>query len=234
MIQIIIFYTYHLIVNVQELSVMVLKVFKVALNILIFLILLFFIFSDLKVIAQAAKQKDATVVAVQELTDLEGDEWSYRAVQELVEKYDVLEGYPDGTFKGKTPSTRFELAAAVYDLATYFSEEIALDREDLAKLAKLLDEFSNELKTIQGRVDELQNRVSVVETKTTTLEGQVQQQGAQLEEHEKRLAYSERRKGFIIERLVKGVFVDIRDISRGVFAAVIAPFNKKVSEALVK
>lgn len=189
---------------------------------------------SLEVLAQAAKQKDATVVAIQELTDVEGSEWAYRAVQDLVEKYDVLEGYPDGTFKGKKPSTRFELAAAVYDLATYFSEEIALDREDLAKLAKLLDEFSTELKTIQGRVDELQNRVTAVETRATTLEGQIAQHATQLDEHEKRLAYSERRKGFLIERLVKGVFVDIRDIGRGVFAAVAAPFNKEIREALVK
>lgn len=189
---------------------------------------------NLNVFAQAAKQKDATVVAIQELTDVEGSEWAFKAVQDLVEKYDVLEGYPDGTFKGKKPSTRFELAAAVYDLATYFSEEIALDREDLAKLAKLLDEFSGELKTIQGRVDELQNRVTAVEGRTTTLEGQVAQHATQIDEHEKRLAYSERRKGFLFERLVKGVFVDIRDIGRGVFAAVAAPFNKEISEALIK
>ena len=184
--------------------------------------------------AQAAKQKDASVVAVQELNDIEGNEWAYRAVQELVEKYDVLEGYPDGTFKGKQPSTRFELAAAVYDLATYFSDEIALDRGDLAKLAKLMEEFSGEIKTLQGKVDQLETKVTALDTRTTSLEGQVAKQTTQLEEHEKRLAYSERRKGFILERLIKGVVVDVRDLSRGVFAAVAAPFNKKINSAISK
>ena len=184
--------------------------------------------------AQAAKQKDASVVAVNELTDVEGNEWAYMAVQELVEKYDVFEGYPDGTFKGKNPSTRFELAAAIYDLATYFSDEIALDRDDLAKLAKLLDEFSNDIKAIQGRVDQLETKVGNLNTRTTTLEGQVAQHSAQLLEHEKRLAYSERRKGFILERLLKGLAVDARDLSRGLIAAFSAPFNKKVSQAVSK
>ena len=184
--------------------------------------------------AQAAKQKDASVVAVNELTDVQGNEWAYKAVQELVEKYDVLEGYPDGTFKGKKPTTRFELAAAVYDLATYFSDEIALDRNDLSKLAKLLDEFSGELKTLQGRVDQLESKVAAIDTRTTTLEGQVALNTSRLEEHEKRLAYAERRKGFIIERLLKGLVVDVRDFSRGFFAAVVAPFNKDINAAISK
>lgn len=191
--------------------------------------------------AQAARQRDSSVVAVDELTDLKGDEWAYKSVQGLVEKYDVLEGYPDGTYKGKKPSTRFELAAAVYDLATYFSDEIALDREDLAKLAKLLDEFSGEIKTLQGRVDGLETKVTTLDTretalegKVTALEGQVAEHTTELDEHVKRLAFAERRKGFIFERLIKGVVVDVRDLSRGMFAAVAAPFNKEINSAISK
>ena len=220
---------------------MIFKGYKFLYSVKLFLLIILISGFNCQVYAQAAKQKDASVVAVNELTDVEGNEWAYQAVQALVEKYDVLEGYPDGTFKGKKPSTRFELAAAVYDLATYFSDEIALDREDLAKLAKLLDEFSGEIKTLQGKVDALETKVAgidtkvgTLETKTATLEGKVAQHEAQLLEHEKRLAYSERRKGFIFERLVKGVFVDVRDISRGLLAAVSAPFNKKINEAISK
>lgn len=205
------------------------------------LLLSLLFFSINKTGAQGARQSDASVVAVNELNDIEGNEWAYGAVRELVEKYDVLEGYPDGTYRGQKPSTRFELAAAVYDLATYFSDEIALDREDLAKLAKLLDEFSGEIKTIQGKVDEIEKKVAdldtragVLETKTTTLEGQVADHTAKLDEHEKRLAYSERRKGFVLERLLKGIVVDIRDISRGMVAAVAAPFNKDIRQAINK
>lgn len=209
---------------------------------LLALILLFvftFNFSASYSFAQGARQKDASVVAINELSDVEGDEWAYKALQELVEKYDVLEGYPDGTFRGKNKATRFELAAAVYDLATYFSDEIALDREDLAKLAKLLDEFSTEIKDIQTKVDTLEGKVTTLETKTATLEGTVNEHTTKLAAHdeklaeyEKRLAYAERRRGFLIERLVKGLVVDVRDLSRGIFAALYSRFNKDLSSAI--
>ena len=192
----------------------------------IFLIIIMFFVNAQSAFSQAARQKDATVVAVEELNDVKSDTWAYGAVKELVEKYDVLEGYPDGTFKGASKSTRFELAAAIYDLSTYFSGEIALDREDLAKLAKLLEEFSGEIKAIQGRVDQLEGKVTVLEQRTTTLEGTVSQHTSQLLEDEKRLAYLERRKGFLLERLGKGLVIDVRDFYRGTFSAVFSPFDK--------
>lgn len=190
--------------------------------------------SDNGSFAQAARQKDSTVVAVNELSDVESDAWAYNAVQQLVEKYDVLEGYPSGKYEGKKSTTRFELAASLYDLATYFGDEIALDRDDLSKLAKLMDEFSTELKTIQGRVDELEKKVAAIDVRTTTLEGTVAKHEDLLQEHEKRLAYAERRKGFILERLIKGLVVDARDLSRGMYAAVSAPFDKDISQAISK
>ena len=183
---------------------------------------------------EAVRQKDTTVVAVNQLEDVKGDEWAYKAVQELVEKYDVLEGYPDSTYRGKEFATRFELAAALYDLATYFSDEIAKDRADLEKLAKLLDEFSNEIKALQGRVDQIEGKVTALDTRTTALETKVAEHTVKLDEHEKRLAYAERRKGFILERLIKGLVVDLRDITRGVLAAATLPFNKELRDALNK
>lgn len=185
-------------------------------------------------LAQAARPIDSRVVSVQELSDVDSSIWAYDAVKGLVEKYDVLEGYPDGTYKGKKLTTRFELAAAVYDLATYFSDEIGKDRDDLAKLAKLMDEFSSELKTLQGRVDKLEAKVTDIDGRVTTLEGTVAKHETLLQEHEKRLAYAERRKGFILERLIKGLVVDVRDLSRGVLAAVSAPFNKDLGDAINK
>ena len=207
---------------------------KYILSIILTIVVIDVVANNDSAFAQAARQRDATVVAVNELTDVEGDEWAYEAVQGLVEKYDALEGYPDSSFRGKRKATRFELAAATYDLATYFSDEIALDREDLAKLAKLLDEFSGEVKTIQGRVDNLETQVAGLETKTTALEGKVDEHSTKLDEHEKRLAYAERRKGFILERMIKGVIVDVRDLSRGIFASIAAPFNKDINAAISK
>lgn len=207
--------------------------FKLTLMVYLISVFLIGIISN-PVFSQAARQNDASVVAVQELNDIEGNEWAYKAVQELVEKYDVLEGYPDGTYKGQKSTTRFELAAAVYDLATYFSDEISGDREDLSKLAKLMEEFSGEIKALQQKVDEMEKKVASIDTRTTALEGQIAEQRTKIEEHEKRLAYAERRKGFILERLLKGLVVDIRDLSRGIIAAVSAPFDKNISASISK
>lgn len=198
--------------------------------------------------AQTTREVDTKVVAVNELADLKGDEWAYKAISELVEKYDVLEGYPDGKFKGNKYTTRFELAAALYDLATYFGDEIAKNKEDLTKLAKLMDEFSTELKALQARVDKLEATATDHEGRIKKLEGTVAQHTTQLadhdkqlaehksilNEHEKRLAYAERRKGFIFERLIKGLVVDIRDFSRGLFAAFMSPFSEDISSAINK
>ena len=41
--------------------------------------------------------------------------WAYDAVRELA-RLGIIEGYPDGTFKGKQPMTRYEFAIAVYRL----------------------------------------------------------------------------------------------------------------------
>ncbi|OGI19942.1 MAG: hypothetical protein A3B68_00135 [Candidatus Melainabacteria bacterium RIFCSPHIGHO2_02_FULL_34_12] len=208
--------------------------FKTYCPMILFLFVVFSFSLNIQTANAQSKQKDTTIVSVNELTDLKGDEWAFKAVKELVEKYDVLEGYPDATYLGQKFATRLELAAALYDLATYFSDEIALDREDLAKLAKLMDEFSNELKAIQVKVDELEGKVADLDKRTGALETQVTEHKAILDEHEKRLAYAERRKGFILERLIKGVVVDIRDVTRGLLATILSPFDKKLSSTISK
>ncbi|MFA4030274.1 MAG: hypothetical protein GDYSWBUE_001916 [Candidatus Fervidibacterota bacterium] len=45
--------------------------------------------------------------------DVPPTHWAYQAVRQLVE-WGILEGYPDGTFKGSQPLTRYEFALAVW------------------------------------------------------------------------------------------------------------------------
>ncbi len=55
-------------------------------------------------------------VAAQEVPkDVPITHWAYDAVREL-SRLGIIEGYPDGTFKGKQPMTRYEFAIAVYRL----------------------------------------------------------------------------------------------------------------------
>ncbi len=80
------------------------------------------------------------------------------------------------------------------------------DKADLEKFAALLDEFRNELNALKARVDSLEARMKAVEEKNI--------------EQDMRLAYAERAKGFIIERVVKGTAIDIRDVAIGGVRAV--------------
>ncbi len=142
---------------------------------------------------------------VSELTDVVGNEWAYNALKELVNNpCHVLVGYPDRTFRGQKSATRFELAAALYKYEQCIVERLALkaDKADLEKFAALLEEFRGELNALKARVDSLEKRMDAVEAKNA--------------EQDMRLAYAERTKGFLWERVVKGTVIDVRDIGVGV------------------
>ena len=76
------------------------------------------------------------------------------------------------------------------------------DKADLEKFAALLEEFRGELNALKARVDSLEKRMDAVEAKNA--------------EQDMRLAYAERQKGFLWERVVKGTVIDVRDIGVGV------------------
>ena len=142
---------------------------------------------------------------VSELTDVVGNEWAYNALKELVNNpCHVLVGYPDRTYRGQKSTTRFELAAALYKYEQCITERLAqkADKADLEKFAALLEEFRGELNALKARVDSLEVRMKLVEDKNV--------------EQDMRLAYAERQKGFIIERLVKGTAIDVRDVGVGI------------------
>lgn len=142
---------------------------------------------------------------VSELTDVVGNEWAYNALKELVNNpCHILVGYPDRTYRGQKSTTRFELAAALYKYEQCITERLAqkADKADLEKFAALLEEFRGELNQLKSRVDDLERRMKLVEEKNI--------------EQDMRLAYAERQKGFLLERLVKGTLVDVRDMGVGV------------------
>ena len=123
------------------------------------------------------------VTNVTQLQDVQPGDWAYVALQELVERYGCIAGYPDGTFRGDRALTRYEFAAGLNACLDRVNELIAaatsdkVRKEDLATLQRLQEEFSVELATLRGRVDALEAGTAQLEGNqfsiTTKLNGEV-------------------------------------------------------------
>ena len=91
-------------------------------------------------------------------SDVTPNDWAYQAVSQLAAE-GVVEGYPDGTFKGQQNITRYEMAQMV---ARAMVKQDQLNAEQQAQLNRLADEFANELNSLGVRVSNLENRVGNV------------------------------------------------------------------------
>ena len=137
-------------------------------------------------IAQVPTPNDdlGQVTSVSQLSDVQPTDWAFQALQSLVERYGVIAGYPDGTFKGNRALTRYEFAAGLNAALDRLNEVIAtstadlVKREDLETLKKLQEQFAAELATLRGRVDSLEARSAKLEatqfSTTTKLQGLAQ------------------------------------------------------------
>ena len=91
-------------------------------------------------------------------SDVTPNDWAYQAVSQLAAE-GVVEGYPDGEFKGQQNITRYEMAQMV---ARAMVKQDQLNAEQQAQLNRLADEFANELNSLGVRVSNLENRVGNV------------------------------------------------------------------------
>ena len=134
-------------------------------------------------VAQLSSDKISQTTSVSQFRDVQPRDWAFQALQSLVERYNCISGYPDGTFRGNRTLNRFEFAASLNACLERVSELIAsstadaVKKEDLATLQRLQEEFSAELATLRGQVDALEARTSELEgnqfSTTTKLKGEV-------------------------------------------------------------
>lgn len=103
--------------------------------------------------------------------DVNKSHWAADAVAELAAK-GIIEGYPDGTFKGDRRATRWEMAAMIARLLSLMEKEHATfaTKEDYQTVKALADEYAKELEAFGIRVMALEEGYSKLENRIDTLE----------------------------------------------------------------
>ena len=96
--------------------------------------------------------------AANPFSDVEPSSWAYQSVEQLASA-GIINGYPDGTFKGNKDITRYEMAQMV---AKAMANQDRANAEQQAMINRLADEFSNELNTLGVHVAKLEDQVGNV------------------------------------------------------------------------
>lgn len=94
------------------------------------------------------------VSAANPFADVDTSSWAYQAVSQLSDQ-GVVDGYPDGTFKGDKNVSRYEMAQII---ARLMAKEESLNDSQRATVQKLSAEYAGELQSLGVRVKELEKK----------------------------------------------------------------------------
>ena len=95
-----------------------------------------------------------TASAANPFSDVESNSWAYEAVASLSDR-NIIEGYPDGTFRGNKHITRYELAQIT---ARLLAKKDSLTAEQQSVVDKLSREYANDLSNLGVRISELEKK----------------------------------------------------------------------------
>lgn len=106
--------------------------------------------------------------------DVPSDHWSVKAVAELAREQ-LVEGFPDGEFKGKKVVTRYDMAIHLAKLLARIDRIRAEGRsglgpEEAVTITRLTNEYKQELDLLGVKVDALEARLGTLERTTAKLD----------------------------------------------------------------
>ena len=125
--------------------------------------------------------KTAQMTNVSQLSDVSPTDWSFQALQSLVERFGCIAGYPDGTFRGNKSLSRYEFAAGLNACLQRLNEllntatESRLTEDELISLQRLQNEFAAELSLLRNQIYDLETWATNFNqfSTTTQLSGEV-------------------------------------------------------------
>ena len=106
-------------------------------------------------------------VSATPFSDVPANHWAYEAIESLAAD-GLVEGYPDGKFKGDRPLTRYEMAVLVARVIAKLQANGAgyASKADLDKLQKLIDALKDELDSLGVRVTNLEDALDALDKRT--------------------------------------------------------------------
>lgn len=101
--------------------------------------------------------------------DVPANSWAYQAIVQLAND-GIINGYPDGTFKGNRPITRYEAALMVERAVKVMTDKLRtpatapeVTAADITALRNLLDEFRGDIVALRIKVGDIDDRLKKVE-----------------------------------------------------------------------
>ncbi|MFZ5949513.1 MAG: S-layer homology domain-containing protein [Candidatus Rifleibacteriota bacterium] len=134
----------------------------------------------LKSLALSAALLMAPAIAgASQFSDVPVSHWAYDAIHQLAGK-GVLQGYPDGTFKGNKALTRFDLSMATAKMLASVEQMLEsgagnlVTKADLQTLEKLTVEFADELALLGVKVTSIEDDMVVAKEDVAMLKRDVE------------------------------------------------------------
>ncbi len=105
--------------------------------------------------AAALLLSGGAAAAANPFSDVAPSDWAYQAVADLSDQ-GIVEGYPDGTFRGGAPVTRYEMAQIT---ARLMAKEDQYSAEQRAVIDRLAAEYADALDSLGVRVTNLEKKI---------------------------------------------------------------------------
>lgn len=136
-------------------------------------------------VASAQDTAPVTSATVTNFTDIPAGHWAKDAVDLIVQR-GLIQGFPDGTFRGNENLTRYQAALIFARLLQTGALSAAtaaqpatggLSAEDVATITKGMQDVSTELAAVSSRVDDLETASTAQQDRIAALEDQIAAMG---------------------------------------------------------
>ncbi|GAA3995003.1 S-layer homology domain-containing protein [Deinococcus rubellus] len=134
-------------------------------------------------VASAQDTAPVTSATVTNFTDIPAGHWAKDAVDLIVQK-GLIQGFPDGTFRGNENLTRYQAALIFARLLQTGALSAAaqpatgsLSAEDVATITKGMQDVSTELAAVSSRVDDLETASTAQQDRIAALEDKIAAMG---------------------------------------------------------